>query len=206
MPKPEIDITKFREDIWVPDEIFSIARSSRVSVCHDVFVVTEQNGEKGVFSIKRLGAPAKNYIWIPGGGQKIWYERPDSLKKLIKAKTNLELTNLDELAPLFDIFWLDNPFDPDKGIHESGIPYYAEARGKIKLDEKNYEGPFIITPKKYDHIRPHLHSYIRAGIDKAMEIGFGIHRQGDKEFFKEKYYPEADSVDNDLVEKILKGK
>ncbi len=147
--------------------VISIPRPS-----HDLFPLIEYENKKGILLIKRKIEPAKGMIWCLGGKHERGYFIRDSLTELIKNECNLNIYDLFCLSgEPQDIFWEEDSFGHGKGTHDSCIPYFARAEGKLKLD-KLHSTPLIITQEYFSKIKDDLHWYIRENTEKALNLAF----------------------------------
>ena len=200
----QFDISSLRKKGRHSNYVEKIIRNAVVRNCIDYFAITKDNGKKGSMLIERLQEPAKGYIWPEGGAQLSGFKVKEGLGKLVYDGTGLTATKIIKISGTYDFFWEKGP--SGQGVHDKGTAYLVWTEGTIdqqKLKKAKARGPFIITPENYPKIRDHLHTWTRAGTDRAMAAEFGMTFNPIEPYDKEEYWPDVDIVNNQLIKKIL---
>ena len=144
-------------------EVYAQAHRSLPIACHDVFI--EYQG--GILLIVRDNVPAKNIWWMIGGRVSRGVPMLGSLKQKVKQECGLEINDIVELGTARTLFATD-PFGHGKGTDTVNWVYFAQGRGKIKLDTL-HKKPMIVKPADYTAaFRKSLHPYVRDFMDEAM--------------------------------------
>lgn len=160
----EIDPNRLKTE-FIPAEEYKKIHAQTIRACHDVFI--EYNG--GILLVFRKMFPAKDIIWMIGGGIARGMKIEESLKKKAKEECNLEINDIKELGSARTVFETD-PYGHGKGTDTLNIVYFAKGQGELKLNELHYR-PEIITPEKYtEELKKLLHPYVKDWLDLAMPL------------------------------------
>lgn len=145
-------------------KVYAQAHQSLPIACHDVFI--EYQG--GILLVVRDNLPAKDIVWMIGGRIQRGVPILESLKQKVKEECGLEIDNIVELGTGRTLFKTD-PFGHGKGTDTLNWVYFAQGKGKLKLDGL-HKKPTIIKPKEYTSaFRQSLHLYVRDFMDMAMK-------------------------------------
>ena len=160
----KVDLKKLQTGL-MPDEEYPLAHQYLPIACHDVFI--EYQG--GILLIVRDNLPAKDILWMIGGRLQRGMPILDSLKKKVKQECGLEINNIVELGTGRTLF-TTNPFGHGKGTDTLNWVYFAQGKGKLKLDTL-HKKPLIVRPADYtSSFRKSLHPYVRDFMDKTMKM------------------------------------
>jgi hypothetical protein len=159
----KIDVKKLQVPL-MPLSDYRKSHENLVIACHDVFM--EYDG--GILLVVRDNVPAKGFLWPIGGRIEKGVPILESLKKKVKAESNLSISNIKELGSARTLFATD-PFGHGKGTDTLNIAFFAKASGKVKLDGL-HKDPTIVKPKDYAKLRDSLHPYVREFMDKSIAL------------------------------------
>lgn len=160
----EIDLSQLRAK-RIPHEIYSKAHQGMVIACQDI--ILEHNG--GALLIVRKKLPFRGILWPLGGRMKRGMPEEESLRRIVKEESGLDIENIRELdnARLTSD---QDPFGHGKGTDTKTTMYFARGRGELKLDE-NHEKPTIVKPEDYTpEFRAGLHPYVRNFMDRVIPL------------------------------------
>lgn len=141
-------------------------------------VIEESNLVIDTESIVALGW--RRFLWpttpyapveVPSGMRELAYQNDLSKMSVNDLLTRAHERRIDTSKISVQSFAdMVNERDLPGGIDDTGLLFYAEARGNVTLDSLHTKFK-VVTPEMYtDDFRAGLHSYVRNGMDMSMEL------------------------------------
>jgi len=156
-------LSGLRERSFVPEKNYITIRKYSLRHCHDAIIYIPEI-DKIVLAI-RGQEPAKGFLWPFGGGQKIGFSMKESLRKLIKKESGLEIFEEEFIGHPVDHFWSKGPYG--ESVHDVGTYFTAKGKGEINPDKLH--SVKLISDIDYETRRNELPHWTRAGMDRAVK-------------------------------------
>ncbi|PIO08347.1 hypothetical protein COU59_01840 [Candidatus Pacearchaeota archaeon CG10_big_fil_rev_8_21_14_0_10_34_12] len=155
-----------RKRLPISEKRYKIVRTCSARMCHDT-VPYLPDLNRMLLAIRKQ-EPARRKSWPFGGWQKIGFSQRESLARLVKDESGIDIQYAEPFERPLDMFWSTGPKEMGlDGIPVHDVAQYYTTIGRGEINPNNVHSFRLISPEDYLREKESMEFWTRVGMDRA---------------------------------------